>query len=61
MAGQLTEPAEVVLLSVKATALDQAVADFAPAVGPKTVVVPFLNGMAHLTVFNIRFGEPTVR
>jgi 2-dehydropantoate 2-reductase len=35
MAGELTEPADVVLLSVKATALDQAIADFAPAVGPR--------------------------
>ena len=60
MAGELTGPADVVLLSVKATALDQAVADFAPAVGPRTLVVPFLNGMAHLAVLNSRFGEPAV-
>ncbi len=60
MAGELTEPADVVLLSVKASALDQAIADFAPAVGPRTAVVPFLNGMAHLAVLNKRFGEPAV-
>jgi 2-dehydropantoate 2-reductase len=60
MAGQLTEPADVVLLSVKATALDGAIADFAPAVGPRTLVVPFLNGMAHLAVLNKRFGESAV-
>ncbi len=60
MAGELTEPADVVLLSVKATALDQAIADFAPAVGPQTAVVPFLNGMAHLPVLSKRFGEPAV-
>ena len=60
MAGELTEPADVVLLTVKATALDHAIADFAPAVGPRTVVVPFLNGMAHLAVLNSRFGEPAV-
>ncbi len=60
MAGELTEPADVVLLSVKATALDQAIADFAPAVGPRTAVVPFLNGMAHLAVLNKRFGESAV-
>jgi 2-dehydropantoate 2-reductase len=59
-AGELTEPADVVLLSVKATALDQAIADFAPAVGPRTMVVPFLNGMAHLAVLNKRFGESAV-
>jgi 2-dehydropantoate 2-reductase len=60
MAGELTEPADIVLLSVKATALDQAIADFAPAVGPRTVVVPFLNGMAHLAVLSKRFGESAV-
>ncbi len=60
MAGEVREPADVVLLSVKATALDQAITDFAPAVGPQTVVVPFLNGMAHLAVLGKRFGEPAV-
>jgi 2-dehydropantoate 2-reductase len=60
MAGELTKPADVVLLSVKATALDQAIADFAPAVGPRTAVVPFLNGMAHLAVLSKRFGESAV-
>jgi 2-dehydropantoate 2-reductase len=60
IAGELREPADVVLLSVKATALDQAITDFAPAVGPQTVVVPFLNGMTHLTVLSKRFGEPAV-
>jgi 2-dehydropantoate 2-reductase len=60
MAGELAEPADVVLLSVKATALDPAIADFAPAVGPRTVVVQFLNGMAHLAVLSKRFGESAV-
>jgi 2-dehydropantoate 2-reductase len=60
MAGELTGPADVVLLSVKATALDQAITDFAPAVGPQTIVVPFLNGLAHLAVLNKRFGESAV-
>jgi 2-dehydropantoate 2-reductase len=60
MAGKLTRPADIVLLSVKATALDQAVADFAPAVGPQTLVIPFLNGMAHLDTLNKRFGGTAV-
>jgi hypothetical protein len=60
LAGELAEPADVVLLSVKATALDQAIAEVAPAVGPRTVVVPFLNGMAHLNVLSKRFGESAV-
>jgi 2-dehydropantoate 2-reductase len=60
LAGELTAPADIVLLSVKATALDQAITDFAPAVGPQTMVVPFLNGMAHLDLLSKRFGESAV-
>jgi 2-dehydropantoate 2-reductase len=59
-AGELTRPADIVLLSVKATALDQAVADFTPAVGPQTLIIPFLNGMAHLDMLNERFGRSAV-
>jgi 2-dehydropantoate 2-reductase len=60
LAGDLAGPVDVVLLAVKATALDQAMAGFAPAVGPRTVVVPFLNGLAHLAVLSKRFGESAV-
>jgi 2-dehydropantoate 2-reductase len=60
MAGELTRPAAIILLSVKATALGQAVADFAPAVGPQTLIIPFLNGMAHLETLNKRFGDSAV-
>jgi len=60
LAGELTGPADIVILSVKATALEAAIADFAPAVGPHTTVVPFLNGMLHLPVLSKRFGEPAV-
>jgi 2-dehydropantoate 2-reductase len=59
-AGQLAGHADVVLLSVKATALEAAMADFAPAVGPRTLVIPFLNGMGHLATLSERFGEQTV-
>jgi 2-dehydropantoate 2-reductase len=59
-AGELSQPADLILLSVKATALEHAIADFAPAVGPQTLIVPFLNGMAHLEVLNRRFGQAAV-
>ncbi|MFC0029599.1 ketopantoate reductase family protein [Micromonospora chaiyaphumensis] len=51
---------DVVLVSVKATTLPAAIDDVAAAVGPRTVVIPFLNGMAHLDALNERFGVDAV-
>jgi 2-dehydropantoate 2-reductase len=47
---------DAVLIAVKADALDQVMKDIAPAVGPGTVIVPFLNGMAHLDALAGTFG-----
>ncbi|MFS0701964.1 ketopantoate reductase family protein [Cellulomonas sp. 179-A 4D5 NHS] len=55
-AAELNGAYDVVLLTVKASALESAVEDIAPAVGAPTVILPFLNGMAHLDVLNARFG-----
>jgi 2-dehydropantoate 2-reductase len=49
-------PYDVVLVSVRSTALGPAMDDFAPAVGPQTVIVPFLNGLSHLDTLTARFG-----
>ena len=51
---------DLVLLGVKAYSLAGAVADFAPAVGPGTAILPLLNGMAHLEVLRARFGAGAV-
>jgi 2-dehydropantoate 2-reductase len=59
-AAELDGPYDVVLVTVKASGLDQALEDAAPAVGPDTAVIPFLNGMAHLDVLNTRFGKESV-
>jgi 2-dehydropantoate 2-reductase len=59
-AAELDDPYDVVLLSVKATALNQALKDLAPAVGPSTALIPFLNGIAHLDTLNAHFGEKSV-
>ncbi|MFG2617036.1 2-dehydropantoate 2-reductase [Streptomyces sp. NPDC048507] len=53
-------PYDLVLLSVKATALDAALADIGPAVGPGTAVVPLLNGIAHLDALVTRLGGAAV-
>ena len=60
LADQLGQPFDLVLLSCKAYDLDSAIAAFAPAVGPQTVVVPLLNGMRHLDVLDRRFGADKV-
>ncbi|MCZ4124706.1 2-dehydropantoate 2-reductase [Streptomyces sp. H39-S7] len=59
-AAELTAPYDLVLLSVKATALQQAIDDVAPAIGPRTSIVPLLNGMAQLGELTARFGARPV-
>lgn len=59
-AAELDRAYDTVLLTVKAGALQQAMDDLAPAVGPRTRIVPFLNGMAHLDALNRRFGRAAV-
>src|ERR1700679_4140503 len=44
-ADEIKAPYDAVLLGVKAYSLDAAIEDFAPAVGPETMIVPMLNGM----------------
>lgn len=51
---------DVVLLSCKAYDLETAMDAIGPAVGPDTVVIPLLNGMAHLGVLDSRFGSARV-
>lgn len=52
----LADPFDLVLLSCKAYDLDGAMASFAKAVGPRTAILPLLNGMRHLDVLADRFG-----
>jgi len=59
-AAELDAPFDVVLLSVKAYALQQAIDDLAPAVGPDTLIVPVLNGMRHIDLLAERFGPRAV-
>jgi 2-dehydropantoate 2-reductase len=59
-ADKLAETFDVVLLSCKAFDLDDAIRSFAPAVGPRTAIVPLLNGMRHLDVLDGRFGSERV-
>jgi 2-dehydropantoate 2-reductase len=59
-ADRLGEKFDVVLLSCKAFDLDDAIKSFAPAVGPKTAIIPLLNGMRHIDVLDGHFGKDRV-
>jgi 2-dehydropantoate 2-reductase len=48
---------DLVVLAVKSEAIDSAIDDVAPAVGPSTAVVPFLNGIRHVEPLVSRFGS----
>ncbi|MBB3226895.1 2-dehydropantoate 2-reductase [Luteibacter sp. Sphag1AF] len=53
-------PFDVVLLACKAYDLDSAMDAIAPAMGPDTVILPILNGLAHYPVLDQRFGADRV-
>jgi 2-dehydropantoate 2-reductase len=59
-AGEIDGPYDLILLSVKAYALEAAIDDFAPAVGLETMILPALNGMRHIDVLTQRFGEAAI-
>jgi 2-dehydropantoate 2-reductase len=58
--GQSLPNYDVVLLALKAFALEAALPDMAGAVGPDTMIVPLLNGMRHLDLLSERFGANAV-
>lgn len=59
-AESLREHFDLVMLSCKAYDLDDAMQSLAPAVGPKTAILPLLNGMAHIDALVARFGDARV-
>jgi len=59
-AGSIGAPFDAILLTVKSYALEAALEDLAPAVGPETMILPVLNGMKHMDVIAARFGKGAV-
>ncbi|MFC7278070.1 ketopantoate reductase family protein [Paractinoplanes rhizophilus] len=55
-AATVDGPYDLVVLAVKSYALEQALIDMAPAIGPGTVIVPLLNGMRHIDELVGAFG-----
>lgn len=60
MAPMLDRTFDLILLSCKAYDLDAAMDSFAAAVGPETLILPLLNGMAHLDRLSERFSPDNV-
>ncbi len=60
LAGQIDGHYDVIVLCCKAYDLDDAVVAIAPAVGPGSAVLPFLNGIKHLSILGDRFGREHV-
>ncbi|MGN6654683.1 MAG: 2-dehydropantoate 2-reductase [Rhodanobacter sp.] len=56
LASELAAPFDLIVLSCKAYALDQALEDIAPAVGADTTILPVLNGMRQLDRLDGTFG-----
>jgi 2-dehydropantoate 2-reductase len=60
LAEDLNQHFDLILVSCKAYDLEGAIESFAPAVGPETMILPLLNGMAHMDVLDRRFDPEQV-
>ncbi len=56
----LREPFDLILVAVKAYSLVETIEQIAPAVGPKSVIIPVVNGMRHVDQLVGRFGATRV-
>lgn len=56
-AAEIQGPFDIVLVAVKAYALESALDDMSGAVGPDTVILPLLNGMRHMELIAEKFGK----
>ncbi|SMF31530.1 2-dehydropantoate 2-reductase [Pseudogulbenkiania subflava] len=58
--GPMSGHFDIVVLSCKAYDLDAALDSIAPALSPEGVVLPLLNGFAHLSRLDAQFGQERV-
>ena len=56
-AAELSSGYDAIVLAVKSEDLGGVMADIEPAVKPPAVIIPFLNGMAHVEPLTGRFGS----
>lgn len=60
LADNIAGPYNLVVVGCKAYDLAATMESFAPAVGPQTAILPFLNGMKHIDSLSERFGADRV-
>jgi ketopantoate reductase len=60
LSGEVDGHYDVVLLACKAYDLDSAVEAIAPALGSDSVILPFQNGIHHISILVDRFGPQRV-
>jgi 2-dehydropantoate 2-reductase len=60
LAGEHGESYDVILVSTKSYHLDGAIENIRPYVGEETMILPLLNGIAHLDVLTEEFGAEKV-
>ncbi|MBT2637631.1 ketopantoate reductase family protein [Bacillus sp. ISL-39] len=60
LAGENVEPYDVILVSTKSYHLEGAIEDIRPYVGDETMVLPLLNGIAHVDVLKEAFGAERI-
>jgi 2-dehydropantoate 2-reductase len=60
MAGEKAEAFDLVIFSNKAYHLQEAIQDVKPYVGKETLILPLLNGMAHMELLWSEFGKESV-
>ncbi len=58
--GHPDDPYDLILLSVKAYHLDQALDSMSPYVGEHTTILPLLNGISHIGELGKQFGKEKV-
>ena len=59
-AGEKADAFDVILLSTKAYHLEGAIEDIRPFTGDSTLILPLLNGIAHMDELTAAFGETNV-
>jgi 2-dehydropantoate 2-reductase len=60
LARDIDQPFDVVIASSKSYDLEGTITDFAAAVGPRTCILPLLNGMRHFDILTEKFGAQRV-